>query len=257
MNCCSKTRAFTLLELIVVVGIITVLVSILVPSVTKWVDSAKSARCLSGLKHIGTGIMNYQRENGNQFPPYRAMYTVEYMGTPAFTWIYFWGSATNPVNPAPSPLLNYIRRDSLLCPSLRWDNLVPQAGIIEPTTTYGYNAQCLDPNFMTRIGAPDLVVPCAKSFAIKKPAELFVFADSGMYWAPAGTSIFQNSTYLEPPDPDGGVVTPTNHFRHDGMSNALCADGHANSYRPGDGGLLNPGYMLGFVGTTNDPHYDN
>ncbi len=257
MSVCNRKQAFTLLELLVVVGIITVLVGILVPSVTKWADSAKSARCLSGLRHIGASIVSYQGENGNQFPPYRAAYTVEYLGTPPFTWIYFWGSATNPVNPRPSPLLDYIDRKSLLCPSLRWDNVVPQAGVIEPTTTYGYNAQCLDPNFFTRVGTPDLVVPRTKSFAIKKPAELFVFADSGLYWAPAGTPIFQNSTYLEPPDPGGGVVTPTNHFRHDGMSNALCADGHASSFRPGPGGLMNPQYKLGFVGTTNDPHYDN
>ena len=241
----------------IVVAIITVLVTILVPSVTGWMETAKSAKCLSGLRHIGSGITAHQREHKNQFPPYRAAYNVAYMGTPANTWIYFWGSATNPVNPRPSPLLNYIDRKSLLCPNLNWDNLVPQAGIIEPTTTYGYNAHALDPDFMTRVGGVDLVVPCTKSFAVNKPGELFVLADSGMYWAPGGTPIFQNSSYLDVPQPVFGVPTPTNHFRHNGMSNALCADGHADSYAPGPGGLMNPQHKLGFVGTTNDPHYDN
>lgn len=253
------------MELVIVIAIITVLVAILVPSVAGWVETAKSAKCLSGLRHIGSGIVAYQREHNHEFPPYYACYDVDYMGTPADTKIYFWGSATNPVNPRPSPLLDYIDRKSLLCPSLRWDNLVPQAGIIEPTTTYGYNAgmrisevPALDPDFTSRVGSPDVVVPCMKSFAVKKPAELFVFADSGMYWTRAGTPIFQNSSYLEPPDPGQfWTVMPTNHFRHNGMSNALCADGHAGSFEPGDGGMIDPQNNLGFVGTTNDPHYGN
>ncbi len=242
----------------IVIAIIMVLVVIVVPSAAGWLETARSTSCLSNLGHIGTGVVSHQEEHGHQFPPYRMRYNTNYLGTPANTWIYFWGSATNPVNPAPSPLLDYINRESLLCPSLRWDNLVPQAGIIEPTTTYGYNAGTLDPNYMTRDGDVDLVVAATKNFAINKPADLFVFADSGLYWAPAGTPIFQNSSYLEPPVPGAGwVVTPTNHFRHDGRSNALCADGHARSFKPGPGGLLYPQRNLGFVGTTNDPHYDN
>ena len=258
MNACRTIRGLTLLELMIVIAIITVLVVILVPSTAAWLETAKSAKCLANLAHVGTGLVAHQREHRHEFPPYRIRYNVDYLGTPANTWIYFWGSATNPVNPDTSPLLDYIDRKSLLCPSLRWDNLVPQAGIIEPTTTYGYNTGTLDPDYMSRDGGVDLVVPATKSFAINKPGDLFVFADSGLYWAPAGTPIFQNSTYLEPPDPgEGWTVTPTNHFRHRGRSNALCADGHARSYEPGPGGLLIPRYNLGFVGTTNDPHYDN
>jgi prepilin-type processing-associated H-X9-DG protein len=85
-----------------------------------------------------------------------------------------------------------------------------------------------------------------------------VFNDSAMYWKPAGVSILQNSTYLEPVQPGTGYTqTPTTQFRHNGKTNALCADGHAAPFGLEGQTMLIPKYNLGFVGTSNAPHYDN
>jgi prepilin-type processing-associated H-X9-DG protein len=81
-----------------------------------------------------------------------------------------------------------------------------------------------------------------------------VLADSGLSWAPGGVKIFQNSTYLEPPT-GMWVVTPTNHFRHQGRTNALCADAHVGIYST-EGWNLDTTTNLGFVGTGNTPHYE-
>ncbi len=63
--------AFTLLELLTVIGILGLLISILVPSLSAARKHAKANVCLSHLKNIGTGFEVYLNENEDRFPPFR------------------------------------------------------------------------------------------------------------------------------------------------------------------------------------------
>ena len=63
----EKIRAFTLIELLVVVSIISLLVSILLPSLGKARDAAKEVVCMTNLKSIGTGFVMYENDFG-RFP---------------------------------------------------------------------------------------------------------------------------------------------------------------------------------------------
>ncbi len=58
-----RLNAFTLIELLVVIAIIVVLIAILLPSLSKARESAKTVKCMSNLKQCTAGLFMYALEN--------------------------------------------------------------------------------------------------------------------------------------------------------------------------------------------------
>src|SRR5690348_2980681 len=65
----SSRRGFTLVELLVVIGIIAVLISILLPALNKARQQANEVKCESNMKQLYTCIAMYVGDN-KQYLPY-------------------------------------------------------------------------------------------------------------------------------------------------------------------------------------------
>jgi prepilin-type N-terminal cleavage/methylation domain-containing protein/prepilin-type processing-associated H-X9-DG protein len=64
-----KASGFTLVELLVVIGIIALLMSILLPVLAKARESANTIKCASNLRSVGQGILMYAVQFKDTFPP--------------------------------------------------------------------------------------------------------------------------------------------------------------------------------------------
>jgi prepilin-type N-terminal cleavage/methylation domain-containing protein len=243
VNLMQKRNAFTLIELLVVISLISAMTTIALPSLMTARELARSTQCQNNLKCQALAMSMYHFDYNGSFWPYkRGNWPRAGVAT------YFWGSDTNPVDPSASGYVAYLPNnlESLWCPEMPWGSYIPQGmNVVEPTTTYGYNAFYLDVKLNGKILKQIAMIP--------RPDELFVLADTALSWSPGGVVILQNSTYMEPVT-GNWVQQPTNHFRHHGLTNAMCADGHVQSYGP-SGWTIDNEQNLGFVGTSNDPHY--
>ncbi len=88
----DSQKAFSLVELLVVISIVAFLVVLLFPAYRTFMERAQSVRCVGNLKQIGTGIGLYAAENDGHYPNSAAplwFFAIEpYMGLESYAGKY-------------------------------------------------------------------------------------------------------------------------------------------------------------------------
>lgn len=76
----KKATAFTLVELLVVIGIIALLIAILMPALSKARTAAVRVQCMSNHRQVALGVFQYVADNRGVLPPWERTYTEPYNG---------------------------------------------------------------------------------------------------------------------------------------------------------------------------------
>lgn len=130
----SRHKAFTLLELLVVIGIVAVLLGLLIPAVQKVRETAARIQGTNNLKQVGLAIHSYSSSNGDHLPISQSNYSAFFVILPYLDHGDYYAEVQAHKRP---PSSNYRVRlyISPSDPTLR--DLADQAG----PASYAYNAQ--------------------------------------------------------------------------------------------------------------------
>ncbi|NUQ02236.1 MAG: DUF1559 domain-containing protein [Armatimonadetes bacterium] len=205
-----RRRAFTLIELLVVIAIIAILAAILFPVFAKAREKARQSSCMSNVKQINLGAMQYIQDYDEIFFPRYQPISVYPAPAGAVYWLAGRGQASLLDPYMKSPQISY-------CPTIG-----------NTRFGYGYNGNLIG-------GGRALA-------SIQSPADLVMFGDDTFggrtYYVPStgvngwGTCFatpYGVSSTSSPPIA-WGVNTP--HGVHNDGANFAFSDGHVKWLKP-------------------------
>jgi prepilin-type processing-associated H-X9-DG protein/prepilin-type N-terminal cleavage/methylation domain-containing protein len=229
-------KAFTLVELLVVIGIIAILIGVLLPALNKARVQAMRTQCMSNLREIGIGWADYAADNQGRCLA-SATYGAGTKNQVNVAWA--WGDYPN--HTGDPHFLNlgildpYVRGGKIEnCPA---SAELPQGDGDFIPVWYGWSEEVFnsDTPSYTAFGANcnNLLI----LNKVEKPSETFWFGDAAYYCIRTGvgaTSGLQGSDNLEGANSPyiGGALGPTFFGIHGGLGNVLWVDGHVSSEQP-------------------------
>jgi prepilin-type processing-associated H-X9-DG protein/prepilin-type N-terminal cleavage/methylation domain-containing protein len=210
----KKEMKFTLIELLVVIAIIAILASMLLPALNKAREKAHQIDCLSKMKQVGLGFINYQDDYDDYYVPWA------WEGVANTTMNWAWCLKLNKYIPDPK---------QLKCPSANMLTSIYTAGpsdvVAKPNVPSRYLYIAMGYNYDRGFGRTHHTglaryTPSKKS-QVKNISQKILLGDAHNN----NTNTEYGANGIAGVDPT--VQNGTLHDRHNGAANILFADGHA------------------------------
>jgi len=240
--CAEKRKAFSLMELLVVISVISLLMAILVPVLATARSQAYGAICQSNLRQLFLANTGYTLENDGHYVPAAADIMSEKGGK--WRWHGARESADEPFEARQGPLVGYLADGKVKeCPEGvdfvkggSWNENFEQG-----CGGYGYNHTYLgsrnweDRQFVTIEQMELAGWETTRNTEVGKPSETLMFADAAMC---VEKSNLIEYSFAEPPfyvykgrPMTSFYLSPSIHFRHRDRAKVEWADGHSDSRR--------------------------
>ncbi len=232
-------RGFTLVELLVVMGLISLLIGMLMPALSAARQQAKTVQCLSNLRQLAVAAQNYVALNDGYYPLAYCIYNSKHIENWDFSTFDGWKTVV--------PGLLWMGQTNMRvqqCPSFEGKSNT----INDPYTGYNYNTSYIGGE---QVGST--IRPPAKACQVREPSRTALFGDG--QWA-MGADKYMRAPLLGPDGSGTWRYAGTQGFRHHGKTNVAFCDGHAESLGtrftntvPGQQSKVAPG--TGFLSADN------
>jgi prepilin-type N-terminal cleavage/methylation domain-containing protein/prepilin-type processing-associated H-X9-DG protein len=236
----TRPAGFTLLELLIVIAILALLVSILLPNLSRSKELARKAVCLSNIRHLAVSNHLYAQDNGGCF----VLASEDIWRRNLRRWHGRRDTVNEAFDPRRGPLTPYMGSAGLKeCPSFCKecdfsDTAGQEAAFEAGCGGYGYNQSYIGGR-NDRYGIGEKAsVSSARIEDVSVPGSTVMFTDSAYVTMTGSGRTKIAYSFCEPPfwefgDPGGPssmMPDPTIDFRHLDQCNVSWADGHATSH---------------------------
>ncbi len=219
----KTSKGFTLIELLVVIAIIAILAAILFPVFARARENARRSSCMSNLKQIGLGMMQYTQDFDENFPPAFAWDTVTAKpieldadkGKPSGNFQINNASTTGHYRTWMDATFPYVKSVQIYhCPSVK-DDVRAHYGYNSAFGGYGSDRWSYD----NTTAASQYWTPLTLS-QIQRPAEIIMALDYNNAWSAmratplnVGLTIPPGNTNLTPHLDGGNIVYADGHVK--------------------------------------------
>lgn len=215
-------RAFTLIELLTSLGVLALLLSLLLPGLSKAREQAKAAVCGSNLRQLGSANGMYALDQGGMYVPGAAEFVRN-----LHRWHGSRAAVNLPFDSKDGPLNNYLGQEQRIraCPTFT----PPPSGFEIGNGGYGYNNAYVGVVTLSDGKGGAQVIDDRRGASLHqvlRPAETVMFTDAAF----AESDLIEYS-FAEPRfHPQyASRADPSIHFRHQQTANVAWCDGRVTA----------------------------
>lgn len=226
----KKRKAFSLVELLVVISVISLLMAIMMPVLVSARSYARGVVCKSNLRQLLIASTGYAIENDGFYVPAASDM---WNNCGYHRWHGVRESLNDPFDPRKSPLVAYLANGEVKeCPQRvrfvrgqSWSTNYEQG-----CGGYGYNATYIGSrHWQSGLGFKEADEQTTRVVEVGRPSETLMFADTAI--SQNGIDLIETSFAWQPfivwdGQQTSNYMSPTIHFRHRGQANIGWSDGH-------------------------------